>query len=142
MFECEKGIVLDVQGKVATVGIKNTDWCSNCNLCSIRKDDLFIAKAQNLVKARKGDLVLLKRSSKTSLVASSLVFGLPVLILISTVAVIQNIFHQSQGFSVLIGFITFLLAFIPSKLYNNHLCRSQHKDISIIKVLSPQNLPE
>lgn len=142
MGSFEEGIVLDVQGDIAIVGIKNTNVCSHCNLCFARQGDLFLTEAQNTVGAQKGDIILLERSLKRSLIASILVFGLPIFLLISAVFISQNIFHQSQVFSFLIGFIASLIAFVPSKLYNDHLCRSYPKDAFIIKILSSQNLPE
>lgn len=78
----EKGIVVSVDKKGATVEIAKKDECSKCGLCAFPKNANKIkVYADNKIGAKKGDVVTIERTGGTSLLGVTLVFLVPLLLI-------------------------------------------------------------
>ncbi|MEJ2730765.1 MAG: SoxR reducing system RseC family protein [Deltaproteobacteria bacterium] len=78
----ERGIVERVEPGWAWVKTKRSSACENCNSrhhCLTQGGDQMVVKAQNTVRAKKGDEVELYLSTATKLKGTAIVYLLPVL---------------------------------------------------------------
>ena len=78
----ERGIVERVEPGWAWVKTKRSSACENCNSrhhCLTQGVDQMVVKAQNTVRAKKGDEVELYLSTATKLKGTAIVYLLPVL---------------------------------------------------------------
>jgi sigma-E factor negative regulatory protein RseC len=78
----ERGIVESVEAEWAWVKTKRSSACENCDSrhhCLAQGGDQMVVKAQNTVRAKKGDEVELYLSTATKLKGTAIVYLLPVL---------------------------------------------------------------
>jgi len=138
-MDTEEGIILEIHGHTATVRINSAGACSNCKVGCIERDGFMVAEAENPIGAKAGDTVSLELDSKKALIASFIVFGLPLLALfigvLATSLITERIGYQSQILSIIVGVIAFFLTFIPVKAYDRHLKKTGDCSITIVEIL-------
>jgi len=138
-MDTEEGIILEIHGRIATVQLKSAGACSRCKAGCMERNGFMVAEAENPVGAKAGDTVSLGLDSKKALIASFVVFGLPLLALfigvIATNLVTERIGYQNQTLSIIVGLIAFLLMFIPVKAYDRHLKKSGACSITIVEII-------
>ena len=80
-MSAERGIVENVEAGWAWVKTKRSSACSSCasrSHCLTQGGDQMLVKAQNTVRAKKGDEVELYLSTKTKLKGTAIVYLIPV----------------------------------------------------------------
>lgn len=82
----QKGIVVEANGKRATVRFKKTDACGHCNACFRFGSNEADIEMDNTLGAKKGDEVYIDMHANTVLKASAIVYGIPIIGLILGVA--------------------------------------------------------
>jgi sigma-E factor negative regulatory protein RseC len=81
-MSAERGIVERIEAEWAWVKTKRSSACENCDSrhhCLAQGGDQMVVKAQNTVRAKKGDEVELYLSTATKLKGTAIVYLLPVL---------------------------------------------------------------
>lgn len=117
----EKGIVVAVDKKGATVEIAKKEECSKCGLCAFPKNANKIkVYAENKVGAKKGDTVIIERNSGTSLLGVLLAFLVP-LLLIGVAIGVNYLFIKNEIWILILSVIFIvlwytILALIDKKL--------------------------
>lgn len=142
-----KGLIVETSGNMAKIRIDETQSCVHCNARCMKQK---FAEAYNSIGAQKGDTVLIEINSQKALTASLITFGIPLLFLFIGVAISSFILkrtiyaNQSQILSMSAGLISFLISFIPVKIYDVYLSRNNECSITILEKVDPsfQNLPE
>jgi sigma-E factor negative regulatory protein RseC len=89
----ETGIVTRTNGIMATVAIKKTSSCDNCNAkdaCSTTSDGAEL-EAMNPVQAKVGQTVKISMKPYTYLKGTMLLYGIPMVVLIAGAIVGKNI---------------------------------------------------
>jgi len=132
--ECEEGIIIKIHGDIATVRVKSSSLCSHCKACIMGDDGYMTAEAENTIGAKIGDKVGLSVNSKMLLGSSLLVFGLPLLVLLISV-ILADLVFDNQIFSLSIGLALFFLSFIPIKIYDKHLRKTNVCGIKIVEII-------
>ena len=82
----QKGIVVEANGKRATVRFKKTYACGHCNACFRFGSNEADIEMDNTLGAKKGDEVYIDMHANTVLKASAIVYGIPIIGLILGVA--------------------------------------------------------
>lgn len=131
----ETGIIIKTNEKTATVRINKAQSCSHCKAGCMEREGSMITEAENPIGANLGDTVSLEINSKTALIATFVVFGLPLLMMFIGVFVADFI-KKDQLLSIITGVIMLLLTLIPLKAYDKHLKRIGKCSITIIEVLN------
>lgn len=98
----------------------------------------MITEAENPISAKVGDKVSLRINSKRFLGSTMLVFGLPLLALFMGILAI-NVISDNQIFSLSVGFILFLLSFIPIKIYDKHLRKTNACSVTIVEIVEEKS---
>ena len=75
----QKGIVVEANGKKATVRFKKTDACGHCNACFRFGSNEADIEMDNTLGAKKGDEVYIDMHANTVLKASAIVYGIPII---------------------------------------------------------------
>lgn len=83
----QKGIVVEANGKRATVRFKKTDACGHCNACFRFGSNEADIEMDNTLGAKKGDEVYIDMHANTVLKASAIVYGIPIIGLILGVVI-------------------------------------------------------
>lgn len=113
------GEVNKIKGDMAEVLIERGSMCGeNCSSCGMCEKRKYKILAKNNVGAKAGDKVVLGVSASRGLKAATLVYAVPVIILIAATAVLLS-FGISEGTSVLTAFcimaVWFFGVFIADK---------------------------
>ncbi|MGB9594984.1 MAG: SoxR reducing system RseC family protein [Candidatus Poribacteria bacterium] len=132
--EYEEGIITEIHNKTATVKVKSSSLCSHCKACILGDNGYIITEAENPISAKVGDKVSLRINSKRFLGSFMLVFGLPLFALFIGVT-IANTISKNQIFGLFIGLVLFFLSFIPIKIYDKHLRKTNACNITIVEVI-------
>ena len=77
----ELATVVNTAGKIATVQIEKKPECDSCKMCAFRNGKSRVkVRALNAVGAKPGDTVLVKAEKDNRLLASFIVYIVPVLL--------------------------------------------------------------
>lgn len=136
--EYEEGIITEIHNTTATVKVKSSSLCPHCKACIVENDGYMITEAENPINAKVGDKVSLRINSKRFLGSSLLVFGLPLLALFIGV-IITNIIVDNQVFSISIGILLFFLSFMPIKIYDRHLRKTNACSIIVVEIIEKKS---
>ena len=78
----EAGTVVEIKGEMAVVELARTKACQNCKVCLTSSDSYkMITEAKNAVNASVGDEIYLELESRNVIVASLIVYILPLLLM-------------------------------------------------------------
>ena len=122
MSECEKlcGKVVRLKNAVAYIEIERSQECAGCKACALAAKKVTVLPATNDVGAKAGDEVLVALAPQKPLIATLMLFLLPLVLMVIAV-VISLRFNQSEPMLALYAFVGiaagFLIAFVFDKLY-------------------------
>ena len=99
------------------------DSCESCNAkCAESEQELF--EFNNTISAKVGDIVKIKTNDRSVLSYKFLVYGLPLVLFMSTIT-ISYYFFNNMGldnrdlFSLIVGILSFILSFIILRTIDN-----------------------
>lgn len=134
----EEGIVTEVKNGIATVSVLQSDSCKECSAKIFCHTDNNIRSvtAKDTYGVKTGDKVLISIKGRNVVSASFLLYGMPLIILISGIFIGMNIFkNNSELLSTLSGIalvgIFYLFIYLLS-----HSKRSKNKFLPMIIFIS------
>jgi sigma-E factor negative regulatory protein RseC len=107
----EKGSVSEIAGPIARVIIEPSAACAQCPACGfcVAGTTGRVLEVENTLHARAGDEVLIEISTRKGLLASFIVFGLPILLGLAGILV-GNRFGETIGMVCGVGGLALGLA--------------------------------
>lgn len=130
----ERGRVVEIEGIMAKIAIEETGACSKCpagGMCRPAGGKRYL-QALNNIQARVGDTVLFELSTRYSLLAIMLFFGLPVLLGLIGLIVTAG---RGEILTVIVGTAGFGIGLLIAKVVNNVLAARRTLLPRIIEVL-------
>jgi positive regulator of sigma E activity len=138
----QKGVIVECDGKLASVRVSRSDMCSGCHknsengcvACSLfTLDKTSIVKAHNKVEAKEGDEVEIESSTGRVMIYALLVFVLPIMIALGLFLIFSSITHSSPT----LFFITFSGLVLPFIVVSFILNRTTAKrqDLTVIRIV-------
>ena len=137
----ESAVVIETDGKTATVQMTKSSLCAHCSLNCTEKSGSMISEAENEVGAQVGDRVRLATNDKVYLNSVLLVLGLPILGLLIGAVVTSMILARinypgnQQLLSLAVGAVLFLIAFIPARIYDRRMKKSGKCGLVVLQIL-------
>jgi len=120
----EIGTVVEITGTQARIEVTPNKACRTCPACTVCRPQGTVRhiEADNRVDAHVGDEVCIETSTKQSLVAILLVFGVPVVL-----ALVGLVVGASLGnlLSMILGVTGFIAGLVVAKIFNNIFTRKQ-----------------
>ncbi len=122
MSDCEKlsGKVVRLKNSVAYVEIERSQECAGCKACALAAKKSTTLSAKNDAGANTGDEVLVVLAPQKPLIATLMLFILPLVLMVISIVVALR-FDQSEIMLALYAFcgiaVGFLIAFVFDKLY-------------------------
>lgn len=117
----EEALVVKVEKDVSSVRIDKKQECDKCGMCLFPKGASHIEKqAKNPIGAIEGDKVIIESEKDLKLLGASLVFGVPLVLIILSMVIVLNLVKSelialaTALVSVTVWFI--ILALIDKKL--------------------------
>jgi positive regulator of sigma E activity len=105
----EQGIVTATNNRTAKVKIDKKDECSKCGMCLFPKNASSIeVVADNVLGATEGDTVIVETTGETKLLATALVFVVP-LLLIGLAVLINYLLIKSEIWILILSVIFIVL---------------------------------
>ncbi len=102
----EQGIVVKLNGEYATVRVDKKDECSKCGMCVFGKGVNYVEfNAKNKACAKVGDTVTFEKREGGRLLASSLVFLVPLLLIIAS-SLVATLVIQKEIWILFLSLIT------------------------------------
>lgn len=131
---CDKGVVLSVEGDLATVEIRQTDGCFSCGIresCAIFSNSIKTITANNQIGAKVGDVVELSMDLSIFLRAGFIVFILPLILMFAFYSITAKFI--GDGLSILSGFIGLIIGIVLAFLLGKGKVaeKSRYKIVSI-----------
>jgi sigma-E factor negative regulatory protein RseC len=137
----EKALVVENKGNDAKVEILRSSACDHCRACSVgtEKKPLFVW-AKNPLKARVGQLVEVEMQASTMLLATLIVYVIPLVAFIAGIGLGYSgagFFHikSTELFSLLIGLIFMGLSFLGIHFYSQNAEKSKKYFSNIVNIL-------
>ncbi len=134
----EVGTVTKVEGVTALVAVKKKSSCDGCTAggaCKTTADGAEI-EAINPIHAKEGQTVKLSMQPYTYLKGSMLIYGMPVVILITGAIIGKNIGEKyitgvdSDLVAAVLGFSCLLLSFIGIKIWSRNISsKTEYKPV-------------
>ncbi len=119
----EQGEIIKIDNDKVIIKVTRDSDCESCHLCEEKSDGSFIIEVPDPGGLNPGDLVKIEIPEKKMIQGALLLYGLPILGLFAGFF-IGNILSKLIGltssqelFSVIIGFTTFVLAFLLVKYF-------------------------
>ena len=139
----EEGIVIKIGSDKAWVKTSRTSACKACasrKSCHLSEDGQEMeVEVFNDMGAKVGDRILLGVATSALLKISFLLYIFPILLMLIGAVVGQEISASlaldGSGLSALLGFASFLVAFVLVRLHGRRLSRNQAYYPRIIKIL-------
>jgi sigma-E factor negative regulatory protein RseC len=140
----EKGIVTRVGSETAWVKTSRTSACEGCasrQSCHLKgnDDDEMEVEALNDARAVVGDRIVLRVASGALLKVSFMLYVFPVLLLILGAIVGQTLGpalqFDSSSFSLLLGGVCFLVAFILIRVRSSRMARKSEYRPRTVRIL-------
>lgn len=137
----ESGKVIDLKGDFAVVELARSKACKSCGVCYMGADQKkMLTEALNLAHADIGDSVYLELESKNILLASFIVYVLPLVFLI--LGYFVGIFFASIFFGrqiaeaggVILGFISLAFSYFIIKLIDKRISKIRKFQPIVTKV--------
>jgi 8-oxo-dGTP diphosphatase len=141
----ERGIVVAKEAGLAKVRIERSEACEGCHGCLMSDTEKYmIADVIDRIGASPGDTVLIRTEGATSLRATLLLFGLPLVLVFAGYAVgsaLAGVFNSasaSQGFGIGGAAVFFLGSFGLVALINKGLSGGKAGRSAIVEILGRQ----
>lgn len=120
----EEGRVIGLEGHEAILEVNKTANCNGCKACcslSRENDNIMIARVPNSLDAKEGDMVRFEVSETQQVIATAIVFLLPVLFLITGYLIgaffLSSLIKTSQqGTGIIFSVLGFLLSLYVVKV--------------------------
>jgi sigma-E factor negative regulatory protein RseC len=141
----EEGIVVEVTGDIAKVAVLKKSACENCaaaGTCHPDDGDRSLLEAANPLNAVKGQKVKVVLAPQVYLKASIILFGIPMIALVSGAIIAKNLAIRYSGeahsdlWAFLAGMACLVLSFVFIRLYNKKIEKTQKYKPVIIDILS------
>ena len=131
----EKGIVTAVKGDTAKVKIDKKDECSKCGMCLFPKNaSSIIIDAKNTLGAGVDDTVIVENSSEPKLIASILVFVIP-LLLIGLAVLINYLWIKSEIWILILGVLFIVLWYTILAVLDKKFVKLKKFSAKIIEII-------
>lgn len=122
----EEGKVIGLDGNKAVVALQRSKDCEGCKACcTLSKDEsVMLASVPNTLGVKEGDRVKLEISSSQLLLASLVVYLIPVLFLVGGYFLGAFLFSPllltaEQGTGILTAFLMLIVSFLAVKAIEN-----------------------
>lgn len=130
------GIVINVDGDyLEIVSVRPSACgtsCENCHAHCESKPEII--KVLNTIDAKTGDNVELEINSASVLSYIGLVYGLPLIVFISSILISSSILGESkQMFSLLIGVFNLVITYLIIKVFDSNL-KISNSEIKLRKI--------
>jgi positive regulator of sigma E activity len=135
----ETGVIISVQGDRAIVKIPNTERCSACQCCTFDRERNSSFEVINSVNAHIGDKVEFEITPQKVIFNSSLVFLLPVIMLILGYTLASS-FNSPESIKIMISFGGVIISFGIIKIIDAFIYRKKCPDFRIIRLIEAQAL--
>ncbi len=114
----EVGRVVEIKGHLAKVVIPTKEACKKCGACLITAlGKEAVAEAENLARAKVGDMVKLEIREKTALFAALILYGVPLLFFFGGYFLglyLGKLFQISgEGPAIFSAFLLLILSLLP-----------------------------
>jgi sigma-E factor negative regulatory protein RseC len=136
-MKTEQGLVVEVINGVTKIKVGRHSDCKNCGACP--GDNSIIISANNRIGAKPGQRVLFEMKEKNALMATFIVFILP---LISTFIgavlgmLLGKYFERNINlFAISGGIVAFILSLIFVKFYDKSVNASKKSQPEIVRIL-------
>lgn len=127
--------VESTKNQVATLILDKKDECSKCGMCLFPKGAQAIKiEAQNQIGAKEGDTVLIERTEAGELTAFTLVFLVPLLLILLSSLIALEVLHK-ELWSLWLSLISCTLWFVVLSVIDKWLGVKLKAQTLIIKIL-------
>ena len=131
----ETGIVTAVKGDTAKVKIDKKDECSKCGMCLFPKNASSITvDAKNTLGAVVSDTVIVENSSEPKLIASILVFVIP-LLLVGVSVLINYLWIKSEIWILILGVLFIVLWYTILAVIDKKFVKLKKFSAKIIEII-------
>lgn len=130
------GKVLSVENEMALLEVKRVGGCgSSCPSCKLAcGEKAEYLKLPNLVHAKEGDFVELQADSKSVFKYFSIIYGIPLILLLVSMTVSYLYFETKSNYpeviALLFGIVSFLVSFFIIKTIDRN---AKTSDVLVIK---------
>ncbi|MBR5900696.1 MAG: SoxR reducing system RseC family protein [Clostridia bacterium] len=132
----ETGKVVSTDGKYATVRVDKKDECAKCGMCVFGKNVNYVEfSALNTPKAKEGDTVTFEKREGGRLLASVLVFLVP-LLLIALSAVVSILVIKNEIWILFLSLISVIVWYTILAIIDKKLKKSSAFSAEILRIES------
>jgi len=135
----ETGVIISVRGDRAIIKISKTERCSACQGCTFDQERNSSFEVINPVNAHIGDKVEFEINPQKVIFNSSLVFLLPVIMLISGYTLASS-FNFPESIKIVISFGGVIISFGILRIIDAFIYRKKCPDFHIIRLIETQAL--
>ena len=134
----EKGIVLEIEGSIATIEVVPSEACKTCPSSSMCRPagKTMVMKADNIIKAMIGDEVIVETSAKQSMIAVFFLFVFPVFLGLIAILIFAR---YGSTFMAVAGIIGLTVGLLLAKIIDSYLHRMGKLLPKIIDVIKSEN---
>jgi positive regulator of sigma E activity len=134
----EKGIVVEIQGSIATIELVPSEACKTCPSGSICRPagKTRVMKAENGIKAVIGNKVLIEISARQSMIAVFFLFVFPVFLGLIAILIFAR---YGSSFMAVAGIIGLTIGLSLAKIIDSYLHRMGKLLPKIIDVIKSEN---
>lgn len=118
----DQGRVLKVEKYLAWVEFAASSACAGCGACHQAASGKMVLEAENPIGAKAGDRVEVDISSAARVLGPLLVFGTPILFLISGI-IIGSLISETAG--IVLGVIFLVVGFLSLKMIDGYVARQK-----------------
>lgn len=135
----EQGIVTATNNRTAKVKIDKKDECSKCGMCLFPKNASSIeVVADNGVGATEGDTVIVETTGETKLLATALVFVVP-LLLIGLAVLINYLLIKSEIWILILSVIFIVLWYTILAVIDKRFVKLKKLSAKITEIIKEKN---
>jgi len=139
----EEGIVAEVEGNIAKVGILAKSACESCAAAGVcHPGDQEYMEAANPLGAKKGQKVKVVLAPQVYLKASIILYGIPMAVFVAAAIIGKNLAVRygseanSDLWAFIAGTVCMLVSFVFIRLYNKKVEKTQKYKPVIVEILS------
>lgn len=119
----ERGVVIKVKGKYATVSFDRKSACDSCHMCAVTKDGMKVeVVVENSLNAAVGDFVSIEMGEKFVLTAAAIVYIIP-LVLVGAGIWLGTLFSELA--QILLGVGGLVIGFVIAFLLDRFVIRKK-----------------
>lgn len=124
--------VVKVKGKRAFVCIEKTAKCEGCNICSFNRNKQLVVPVQNELGAAVGDNVELIMPDRAPLIASAVLYVIPLAFMFIGV-IIGTFINVYAQIGMAFGFLA--IGFIPSYFIDKYYAKKRGYSPSMLRIV-------